>query len=140
MQVAHEITSADHPTAARVAGNRIWGHLFGRGLVATPDDLGGMGQPPTHPELLDHLAFTFRQNGWDIQRMIRRLVHTEAYRRSSLPADPNAMIVDPNNDSLHSMRLRRLESEAIRDTMLLLSGTLDESRYGPRWPNISPMP
>ena len=99
--------------------------------MPTPDDLGGMGQPPTHPELLDHLAFTFRQNGWDIQRMIRRLVHTEAYRRSSLPADPNAMIVDPNNDSLHSMRLRRLESEAIRDTMLLLSGTLDESRYGP---------
>ena len=131
LQVAHEITNDDNPTAARVAVNRIWGHLFGRGLVATPDDLGGMGQPPTHPELLDHLAFTFRQNGWDIQRMIRRLVHTEAYRRSSLPADPNAMIVDPNNDSLHSMRLRRLESEAIRDTMLLLSGTLDESRYGP---------
>lgn len=131
LQVAHEITSDDNPTAARVAVNRIWGHLFGRGLVATPDDLGGMGQPPTHPELLDHLAFTFRQNGWDIQHMIRRLVHTDAYRQSCIPADPNAMVVDPNNDSLHSMRLRRLESEAIRDTMLLLSGTLDETRYGP---------
>ena len=131
LQVAQEITSEDNPTAARVAVNRIWAHLFGRGLVATPDDLGGMGQPPTHPELLDHLAFSFRQNGWDIQHMIRRLVHTEAYRRSSLPADPNAMGVDPNNDSLHSMRLRRLESEAIRDTMLLLAGTLDETRYGP---------
>ncbi len=131
LQVAREIVHPSNPLAARVAVNRLWTWVFGRGLVPTPDDLGGMGVPPTHPELLDSLAASFVESGWDTRAFIRRLVMSEAYRRSTVPADSRAVQIDPANELWHSMRLRRLESESIRDSILAVSGRLDESRYGP---------
>jgi cytochrome c553 len=122
------------PLTARVIVNRVWQHHFGRGLAATPDDFGLMGQPPSHPELLDYLASEFIDGGWSLKALHRRLVLTRAYRMSSRLDDPEAERLDPENRLLHRRDVRRLEAEAIRDAMLAVSGRLDTRLGGPSVP------
>ena len=119
----------ESPLAARVMVNRIWHHLFGRGIVPTVDNFGVLGLPPSHPELLDHLAATFIKNGWSTKSMIRSLVLSRAYQMSSHPTSDDA--VDPNNELWHRMPLKRLEGEAIRDSILAVSGQLNRTPFGP---------
>jgi hypothetical protein len=121
------------PLTPRVAVNRLWHHLFGRGIVATVDDFGVMGQPPTHPELLDYLASRFVREGWDLKRMIRALVLSRTYRQAST-ADATAEAGDPENKLWHRAMPRRLTGEAIRDTILHVSGRLDPTPFGPSVP------
>jgi hypothetical protein len=134
LELARQITDpAIDPLLARVLANRIWHHLFGRGIVASVDNFGVLGERPTHPELLDYLAQRFITDGWSIKRLIRTLVMSSAYRMSSHPAT-KADQADPQNLLLHRMPLRRLEGEAIRDAMLMVSGRLNERMYGPSVP------
>ena len=83
LQLAHWLTSEEHPLTARVMANRVWSHLMGEGIVATVDNFGVMGEPPTHPELLDYLAVEFREGGWSVKQLIRRIVLSRSYQLSS---------------------------------------------------------
>lgn len=130
LELAREIL--DSPLAARVAVNRIWHHLFGRGLVPSVDNFGVLGLPPTHPELLDYLADQFVRNGWSTKGMIRSLILSRTYQMSSRPTDADAL--DPNNELWHRMAIRRLQGEVIRDSLLAVSGRLDPTLYGPSVP------
>ncbi|MCP5517423.1 MAG: PSD1 domain-containing protein [Verrucomicrobiales bacterium] len=135
LALAGAVTAPDNPFPARVMVNRIWLHLFGRGIVPTPDDFGVLGQPPSHPELLDWLAARFRDEAhWSVKSMIRLLVTSRAYRMSSRIVDPVAEERDPDNRLLHRMAVRRLEGEALRDAILALSGRLDLATGGPSVP------
>ncbi len=135
LDLARRLVDPSNPLTARVIVNRVWLHHFGRGLVATPDDFGVMGRAPSHPALLDHLASDFMRNGWSIKRLHRALVLSSAYRMSSVPvAGAKAERVDPSNELLHRMNLRRLEAEEIRDAMLAVSGRLDAKMFGPSVP------
>jgi len=118
------ISSSDNPLTARVMANRVWLHLFGRGIVASPDNFGVMGQKPSHPALLDHLAVSFVEEGWSVKKLVRKIVLSRAYQLSSShnAADYAA---DPDNTYLWRMSRRPLEAEAIRDTMLVVSGRMD---------------
>jgi mono/diheme cytochrome c family protein len=119
-QLADWIAARENPLTARVMVNRVWHWLFGVGLVRTTDNFGTTGETPSHPELLDHLALQFVEDGWSIKTLIRRIVRTEAYRRASgRPGD-----VDPDNRLLGVANRRRLDAECIRDTMLSVSGRL----------------
>ncbi len=129
-QLAERLSSPDNPLTARVMVNRVWKHLFGTGLVATPDNFGMMGRKPSHPLLLDYLAGRFMESGWSIKSLIRLLVTSNAYRMSSR-ADPAAVGLDPDNRLLHHMPVRRLEAEAIRDAILSVSGSLQPTLFGP---------
>ncbi len=113
--------------------NRIWEHHFGRGLVATPDDFGKMGIPPSHPKLLDYLASEFRSHHRSIKWLHRALLNTSTYRMSSKLRE-DALEKDPQNRLWHRMPVRRLEGEAIRDAMLTVSGRLNPQMYGPSIP------
>jgi hypothetical protein len=119
-----------HPLVARVAVNRLWLMLFDRGLVASQEDFGLQGQPPSHPMLLDFLAATFIDEGWDIKRMVRRMVTSEAYRRGST-ISPAAMAIDPENQWLARGPSSRLPIEDIRDSALAAGGLLERSFGGP---------
>lgn len=121
------LTHPDHPLTARVAVNRLWQTLFGRGLVSTPEDFGSQGSPPTHPELLDWLAVEFRDGGWDVKRMIRLLVTSDTYRQASAEPDPR----DPENLWLSRSPRYRLPAEMLRDNALALGGLLAEEIGGP---------
>jgi hypothetical protein len=135
LELANQLTDpARNPLLARVAVNRVWHHLFGRGLVPTPDNMGALGEAPSHPELLDHLATWFEQDGWSLKRLVRRLVLTRAFGMASTGVDPKAAEVDPGNKLLHSFRVKRLEGEAIRDAILQCSGRLDRTLGGPSVP------
>jgi hypothetical protein len=135
LELARCITDDSDPLLARVMVNRVWVHLFGRGIVPTPDDFGALGQPPTHPELLDWLANWYRTDaGWSTKKLIRLLVSSSAYRMSSTAEDPQAEEKDPNNALFHRMSLKRLEGECIRDAMLTISGRLDLKMFGPSVP------
>jgi hypothetical protein len=135
LELACWMADPANPFPARVMVNRVWLHLFGRGLVATPDDFGALGQPPTHPELLDWLAEWYRTEGaWSTKRLIRLLVTSSTYRMSSGPHDVTAEEKDPDNVLWHRMPIRRLEGEALRDTILAVSGRLDSSLFGPPVP------
>ncbi len=123
-ELADWIASKDNPLTARVMANRVWLHLFGRGLVPTPDNFGASGLPPSHPALLDHLAVTFIENGWSVKKLIRSLVLTRAYRLSSR-FDQKNFDADPDNVLVWRLPRRRLEAEALRDTMLALAGRLE---------------
>jgi hypothetical protein len=129
-ELAELIASSSNPLTARVMVNRVWHHLFGRGIVATPDDFGGMGEKPTHPELLDYMATGFAKDGWSIKRLIRRIVLTKTFRQSSLPNE-RAVQLDPGNELLHHHSARRLNAESVRDTILTVSGRLDRTLFGP---------
>lgn len=133
--LADWLCRADHPLTARVMVNRIWQHHFGEGIVATPNDFGAMGQPASHPELLDWLAVEFVERGWSVKEMHRLMVTSATYRQSSLvdldrPEVAKALEVDGQNRLLWHARRRRLESEAIRDVMLQLSAQLNERMFG----------
>ncbi|MEE2682061.1 MAG: PSD1 and planctomycete cytochrome C domain-containing protein [Planctomycetota bacterium] len=132
-ELAEQILDDGNPLTARVAVNRIWHHLLGRGIVETCDDFGALGAMPTHPELLDHLASDFSRD-WSIKRMIRRIVSSSTYRRSSTPIDDRVVEIDPNNSLLARARIRRLDAEAIRDGTLFIAGRLDDRRHGPPVP------
>jgi len=124
LQLAQWLTHPDHPLTARVMVNRIWLYLFGEGIVRTPDDFGEYGERPTHPELLDHLAVRFRRNGWSIKQTIRQIVLSRTYQLDSQAA-PALVQADALN-LLHARHnRRRLEAEALRDTMLQASGRLN---------------
>ncbi len=131
LEFARRMTDPSNPFLARVMVNRVWHHLFGRGIVPTPDDFGVLGQPPTHPELLDWLADWFRTEGaWSVKRLVRMLVTSSTYRMSSKPDDALAEEKDPSNMLWHRMEVRRLEGEVIRDSILSLSGRLDKTMFG----------
>ncbi len=134
LQLAKQITDPEvNPFIARVLVNRVWHHLFGRGIVASVDNFGLLGEAPTHPELLDFLAERFVKEGWSLKTLVRELVLSNAYRMSSQP-NAEADRVDPSNLLLHRARLRRLEGEEIRDALLSVSGRLDPKMYGPPVP------
>lgn len=124
LDVAFWIASRDNPLAARVLVNRVWLKLMGRGLVATPDNFGVMGEEPTHPALLDHLAVTFMEDGWSVKRLIRRIVLSRGYQLASIH-DASNHAIDPDNRLRWRMDKRRLDAEVIRDAMLTVSGRLD---------------
>src|SRR5207248_739227 len=128
--LARWLTRGDNPLTARVMVNRLWQQHFGVGLVATSNDFGAQGAPPTHPELLDWLAVEFVESGWDLKHLHRLMVTSAAYCQDSAvdarnPGHVRALAVDRDNDLLWHARRRRLEGEAIRDTLLLLSGELN---------------
>ena len=110
--------------------NRLWHHVFGRGLVGTVDNFGRLGDQPTHPELLEHLATRFIREKWSVKTLLREMLLTQAFRRASVPS-ASAAAKDANNDLLAHMRVRRLEGEALRDTLIALSGRLEHRMYGP---------
>lgn len=126
---AEALLASESGIAQRVWVNRTWHALFGRGIVETTDDFGAMGARPTHPELLDRLAIDFAADGWSTKRLLRRLVLTDAYGRATSPT-PTAAELDPTNELLSHMRVRRLEAEEVRDTLLLASGELDRTAFG----------
>lgn len=128
MQLANDMLQS--PLAARVAVNRVWHHLFGRGIVPTVDNFGLLGQPPSHPELLDHLATQFVKEGWSQKKLIKSLLLSRTYQMSSKP-DPAAEATDPDNVLWHRMPIKRLEGEVIRDSLLAVSGRLDRKPFGP---------
>jgi len=128
--LAQWIASPDNTLTARVMVNRIWQHHFGRGLVATPGDFGTKGIPPTHPELLDWLAREFIARGWSIKAMHRLIVLSATYAQSSTPS-AESLAGDPDNALFSRQNRVRLEGEAIRDSLLAISGRLNPKRFGP---------
>lgn len=124
VELAAWLTGPEHPLTARVMVNRVWHHLMGQPIVSTPDDFGIYGARPTHPELLDHLATRFRAGGWSIKRLIRGIVLTRTYGLDS-NCSPEIRSVDPNNNWLARHNRRRLDAEAIRDSVLRASGELN---------------
>jgi len=162
LELAERLLDPGNPFPARVMVNRLWHHLTGRGIVASVDNFGVLGQRPTHPELLDYLAFTFSRDsksdvtvadaasvrngqrraplrkasesrlngrGWSIKGMLRRIMLTNTYMMSSTP-NPAAEKIDPQNLLLHRMRIRRLQGESIRDSILAVSHRLDQTQFG----------
>jgi hypothetical protein len=130
--LARWITDLEHgagPLAARVIVNRLWQHHFGTGLVATPSDLGKQADAPSHPELLEWLAGELVRGGWRLKPIHRLMVTSAAYRQSSA-VDPRQEAVDPGNRLVGHFARRRLEAEAIRDTLLALADALDPTLYG----------
>ncbi len=146
----------ENPLPARVMVNRVWYHLLGRGIVKTVDNFGSMGDVPTHPELLDHLAREFMQEGWSVKRLIRSIVLSSTYRQAStearsaelgarnadgengapegssaLRAPSSALLVDPNNELLHRANIKRLDAEIVRDALLATAGRFNPATYGP---------
>ena len=130
MGLAKWLVSDDNPLTSRVTVNRIWQNLFGTGLVATAEDFGIMGENPTHPELLDWLAVDFRENGWDVKRLIKQIVMTETYRQDA-KIDPAEYAIDPDNRLLARGPRYRLDGEVIRDQALFVSGALRSQVGGP---------
>jgi hypothetical protein len=132
LALAKWLARPQHPLTARVAVNRIWQHLFGEGLVRTPDNWGVRGEKPTHPELLDYLASAFvNEDGWSQKKMIRRLMLTAAYQQAvTSPIAAKAFPLDPENRLFWKMNRRRLEAEPLRDAVLAVSGTLDKTMGG----------
>ena len=130
LELANQIASADNPLTARVWVNRLWSHLFGQGIVPSVDNFGALGEPPTHPELLDYLADELVACGWDTKQMIRRLVLSSTYRQASHSSHPLASEADPANILLHRVRVRRIPAESIRDSLLAISGRLDSQHFG----------
>ncbi len=126
---AQWLVRPDHPLTARVMVNRIWKEHFGTGIVKTPANFGKAGAAPTHPELLDWLAVEFVRQGWSVKAMQRLMMTSSAYRQSSKVASIHEA-KDPDNVLLSRMSIRRMGAEVLNDTMLLVSGRLDETRYG----------
>ena len=130
LHLANWIADPENPLTARVMVNRIWSYHFAQGLVPTPNDFGRQGKPPTHPELLDWLAARFMDSGWSIKSMHRLIMLSRTYQLSSRPGD-ESLQRDPNNELLAAFPRRRLDAEAIRDTLLVVSGRLDPTPGGP---------
>ncbi|HUG67536.1 MAG TPA: DUF1549 and DUF1553 domain-containing protein, partial [Pirellulaceae bacterium] len=133
LQLAQQVVDPENPLTARVMVNRIWHHLTGRGIVASTDNFGVLGQDPTHPELLDHLASELMREDWSIKRLIKQITLSSTYQMASTPDDLGDAR-DPQNLLLHRARIRRLQGEAIRDSILAVSGRLDRTTFGPSVP------
>ena len=126
---AEAVTNPNNPLTARVMVNRLWHHLFGKGIVETVDNFGLQGKFPSHPALLDYLAQLFVEEGWSMKRTIKHILMSESFQRSSKNLEKN-QIIDPDNNFLHHFPVQRLEAEAIRDGILAVSGRLDLTMYG----------
>lgn len=124
LELATWLTQPDNPLTARVMVNRIWLYHFGRGLVKTPNDFGVRGLPPTHPELLDHLARQFMQRGWSIKAMHRLIMLSATYQQSAVASESITASLDTSDLYVHYLR-HRLSAEEIRDAILTVSGELD---------------
>ena len=132
---ARWITAPDHPLTARVMVNRIWYHHFGAGIVPTLENFGVKGEPPSHPELLDWFATQFVNRGWSIKAMHRLIMNSQAYRQTSRVSEISQNL-DPQNRFLSRMSLRRLNAEALRDSLLAVSNRLDSATGGPPDPVV----
>ena len=130
---ARYLTNGSHPLVARVLVNRIWMHHFGSALVSTPGDFGTQGERPSHPELLDWLAAEFVDSGWDLKHLHRLILCSTVYQQTAVRSDL-LQRVDPENQLLGRMSVRRLESEVLRDSLLSLSGQLQQKMGGPAAP------
>jgi hypothetical protein len=136
--LAEWITRPDNPLTSRVLVNRLWQYHFGRGIVPSSNDFGLLGEPPTHPELLDWLAADFVRGGWRIKRMHKLIMTSNAYRMSSL-ANEQGLATDPGNTLFWRFNMRRLTAEEVRDSILSVSGRLNLKAGGPSvYPPISP--
>ena len=131
LALAEWLASPDNPLPARVIVNRIWHHHFGRGIVGTLDNLGKVGEPPTHPELLDWLAVELVKRGWSIKAMHQLMMTSEAYRMASAYEDAGSTERDPENRFLWKYRQQRLEAEIVRDSIMTASGGIDLTVGGP---------
>ncbi len=129
LELAESLLDPEHPLTARVYVNRVWQWLFGAGLVATPDDFGRLGGKPSHPLLLDYLARDFIREGWSTKKLVRKILLSQAFRQGGL-VTMTGRDRDPDNRLLHHYPTRRLEAEAIRDTLLFVAGRLDAKLYG----------
>jgi len=127
LELAHWITDPKHPLTARVIVNRLWQHHFGEALVRSPDNLGTLGERPTHPELLDWLALRFVRDGWSIKKLHRLILLSSTYQQSS---NADLTTADPDNKLVWKMNRRRLEAEPIRDAMMATAGNLDAKMGG----------
>jgi hypothetical protein len=136
LQLADWLTRPENPLTARVMVNRIWQHHFGEGLVRTPNDFGERGERPTHPELLDYLAARFVGSGWSVKAMHRLIMLSAVYQQGS-GVSPAALARDPDNRLAGRMNRQRLEAEAIRDSLLAVSGRLDETFGGPPFTDLA---
>ncbi len=138
MALAEWIASADNPLTARVMANRLWHWHFGRGVVATPSDFGQLSGGPSHPGLLDWLAIRFVKEKWSIKAMHRLIVTSSSYRQTSQWKNKRAEDVDPENILVWRFRRSRLDAEAIRDSVLAVSGRLNPEQFG--LPIFPPLP
>jgi hypothetical protein len=136
--LAEWFVSPQNPLTARVIVNRIWHEHFGRGIVATLDNFGKMGEPPTHPQLLDWLAVEFRNRGWSIKQLHRLIMTSEAYQMASAFEDAADREKDPQNQYLWRFRAQRLDAEIVRDSILTASGGINLTIGGP--PVFPPLP
>jgi hypothetical protein len=130
LELAQAIVERKNPLTARVLVNRVWLHHFGAGLVRTPSDFGLRSEPPSHPELLDHLATAFMDGGWSIKKLHRLILLSAVYQQRS-DDRPECRRVDPDNALLWKMNRRRLDFEALRDALLAVSDRLDRRMGGP---------
>lgn len=129
LDLANVFANESNALTARVMVNRLWHHIFGRGIVASVDNFGIQGKLPSHPELLDYLAIRFMENGWSMKSIIREMVLSQSFRRST-SASTASESQDPENMLLQHYPIRRLEAEAIRDAILTTSGRLEPQLYG----------
>ena len=129
LELARSIASDANPLTARVFVNRVWLHLFGEGLVRTPDDFGHLGEKPVHPELLDYLATRFMADGWSLKKLVKLMVTSSAWRQASTSSEA-ARSADAENRLWHHFPQQRLDAESVRDAMLAVSGRLDPALGG----------
>ena len=133
------LTSPDNPLTARVIVNRVWHHHFGRGIVATPDNFGKMGEKPSHPELLDWLAIDLMDHGWSLKYLHRLIMTSRAYKMASQFENAADLAKDPENNYLWRFRMQRMDAEIVRDAILAASGALNPEMYGPAvFPKLQP--
>jgi hypothetical protein len=130
LELARAIADRNNPLTARVMVNRVWMHHFGVGLVSSPSNFGLRGEPPSHPELLDYLAATFVENGWSLKKLHSMILISKTYQLSSAE-HAKAREIDPDNRLLARAHRRRLEFEALRDSLLAVAGNLDPKIGGP---------
>jgi hypothetical protein len=129
LDLAKWMVAPEHPTTARVQVNRLWQQFFGTGIVKTSDDFGSQGEPPSHPELLDWLAVTYRESGWNTKSMVKLMLTSAAFKRDAV-VDPAVLARDPYNRLLARGPRIRLDAEQLRDNALFVGGLLDETRGG----------
>ena len=129
LALAEAITNKDNPLTYRVFVNRVWHHLFGKGIVETVDNFGLQGKLPSHPELLDYLALSFVKEGYSMKKLIRQIVLSETFKRTTKGKE-SSVKKDPLNHYLSFYPLRRLEAESLRDAILSVSGNLDSTLFG----------
>jgi len=129
LQLARSFVTPEHPLTSRVLVNRVWRWHFGKGLVRTPDNFGLLGESPTHPELLDWLARRFTSQGWSLKKLHRSIMLSSTYQLDSNPT-PSLLESDPENRLLGRAEVRRLEAEEVRDALIAVSGSLDQSLGG----------